>query len=86
MASSGRVPLSEIWAMLGACAPMHTRKATKHYWRITIPDGQTYPNFPLGEHGARKDPEIQVGHIRKMARHLGILECAKQHIELLRAG
>jgi hypothetical protein len=85
MGSSGRVPLSEIWAMLDACAPGYGRKPTKHHWRVTA-NGQIFPALPLGEHGARKDPEIQVGHVRKMARHFGILECAKKHIELLRTG
>jgi len=31
-----------------------------------------YPNFP-------KHDQIEVGHIAKMARHFGILDCAKKH-------
>jgi hypothetical protein len=85
MSSSGRVSLSEIWAMLDECLPGNVRRATKHHWRITR-GKDIYPTFPLGEHGARKNPEIQVGHIRKMARYFGILECAKEKIELLRVG
>ncbi len=83
MSSSGRVPLSEVWAMLEKCLPGHTRRATKHHWRITRGQ-ETYPTFPLGEHGARKDPEIQVGHIRKLTRYFNISQCAKGQIELLR--
>jgi hypothetical protein len=81
MSSSGRVALSHVWAMLDACAAGHVKKASKHYWCIMYGE-KTYPAFPLGEHGARKDPEIQVGHIKRMARYLGILDCAKKHIDL----
>ena len=68
--------------MLDGCAKGHARKQTKHHWRIMYGD-RTYHDFPLGEHGARKDPDIQIGHIKKMARHLGILECAKKRIQAL---
>ena len=68
--------------MLEHCAPGHTKKATDHHWRIAY-DQKLYPAFPLGPHGARKNPEIQVGHVRKMARFLGILACAKQQLPQL---
>ena len=38
--------------------------------------GQTYPAFPKGGHGAT-NPPIQVRHVRKMARFLGILDCVQ---------
>jgi hypothetical protein len=83
VASSGTVPLQDVWDMLGACAPGHTKKATKHNW-VVYYNGLTYHRLPLGEHGSRNNPGIQIGHVKSMARHLGILECAKQHIERLR--
>lgn len=39
-----------------------------------------FRNLPLGEHGARKNPEIQIGFVRSLARHFEILECARRHI------
>ncbi len=83
MPGFGRVPLNDVWSMLDACAPGHQRRERTHNWWILYGD-RDYPQFPKGEHGARKNPEIEIGHIKKMARHLGILECAKQVIEGLK--
>jgi len=83
VSSSGTIALGDVWAMLDHCAPGHTRKERTHNWSVTF-GSNTYPRLPVGEHGARKNPEIQVGHIKTMARHLGILECAKTQIERLR--
>lgn len=83
MSSLGTIALSAIWAMLDHCAPGHTRKARKHNW-VVMYAGLTYPRLPVGEHGARRDPEIQIGHVRNMARHFGIMECAKGQLEQLR--
>lgn len=77
MGSNGTIPLKKIWSMLDVCAPGHVRKETTHYWRITY-EGRVYPNFPLGPHGRRKNPRIEVGHIKKMANHLGIRDCASR--------
>jgi hypothetical protein len=76
MGSFGQIPLNEIWAALEKCAPGHTKKGSDHYYCIKYGE-QTYPSFPKGEHG-KSNPLIEVGHIRKMARHLGILECVKE--------
>jgi hypothetical protein len=83
MSSSGTIPLQAIWAMLDHCAPGHTRLARVHNWVITF-GKKCYPSLPLGPHGARKNPSIQVGHVRKMCRALDILDCAKTQIELLK--
>lgn len=72
-----------VWAMLDHCAPGHIRTAKKHNWIVRF-RGKTYSRFPLGEHGARKDPDIQIGHVRNLARHLGIVDCAREQIEQLR--
>jgi hypothetical protein len=68
--------------MLNVCAP-GARVIAKLHRNWVLYNGLTYRNLPLGEHGSRKNPEIQIGHVRKMARHLGILPCAKEHIPLL---
>ncbi len=83
MSSSGTVPLSAIWAMLALCAPGYTKQQKNHNWIIRYKD-RTYPRLPLGPHGKRVNPDIQIGHVKTMVRHLGIEECAKQHIAALR--
>jgi hypothetical protein len=79
----GTVPLNDVWAMLKECAPGYTKRARTHNW-VVMYQGHTYPRMPVGEHGTRTNPEIQIGHVRNMCNLFGILECAKKHIELLR--
>jgi hypothetical protein len=82
MPGFGRVPLNDVWAMLKACAPGLKATERTHNWCLYFGD-RTYPSFPKGEHG-KTNPEIEVGHIKRMARFFGILECAKKHIEALK--
>jgi hypothetical protein len=69
--------------MLDHCAPGHSRKQRTHNWVVSY-RASTFPNLPVGEHGQRKNPEIQVGHVKAMVRQLGIADCAKTQIERLR--
>jgi hypothetical protein len=62
--------------MLEICAPGYARKLREHNWLVTW-NGRSFPNLP-------KYPEIQIGHVRKMARSLGIVECARQQLPQLR--
>ncbi|MCK6574569.1 hypothetical protein L6V77_26120 [Myxococcota bacterium] len=80
MGAGGEVALEEVWRMLEHCAPGHSRQATTHYWCVRF-NGITYPRLPLGNHGRRKFPAVQAGHVRAMARHLGFLDCARGFIE-----
>ena len=61
--------------MLDKCAPGWSWKPAPHFRRI-FANGRTYPTLP-------KADEIEVGHIRKMARHLGIADCAKKELPAL---
>jgi hypothetical protein len=80
MSSLGQIPLKDVWAMLAQCAPGHTIDThTHHYW-IRY-NGRLYPTFPKGEHG-KTNPPIQRGHVKRMARFLDILDCAKEHLSL----
>jgi hypothetical protein len=84
MSSFGRVRLSTIWSMLDACAPGNERKPGKHKWCVRY-GGKTFPSLPKGEHGAT-DPEIEIGHIKKMIRHLSVEpSCAATHIPGLKS-
>jgi hypothetical protein len=58
--------------MLDVCAPGWVWHPAPHFRRILAND-RTYPALP-------KNDDIEVGHIRKMARHLGILDCAKKEL------
>jgi len=73
---SALVGWKAIQQMLDACAPGWRWEKAPHFRRI-LANGRTYPSLP-------KHDEIEVGHIRKMARHLGIEDCARKHIEAMR--
>ena len=68
--------------MLDHCAPDYRKREGKHTWIVMVGD-RTYPTLPLGDHGPRTNPEIQVGHIRKMCNFFNILACAKTHLKTL---
>lgn len=66
--------------MLEACAPGCDIRETTHHYCIRY-GGRTYPAFPKGEHGRGRRAEIEIGHIRKMIRHLHIdKDCAKNEL------
>lgn len=77
---SGQISLKEIWSMLDACLPGHTRALHTHYYSIRF-QGRIYPTFPKGAHGL-SNPSIEKGHVRKLARFFGILACAKEHLDV----
>lgn len=66
--------------MLDACAPGARIEPRKHRNWVYYGQFPIFRNLPLGEHGARKNPEIQIGFVRSLARHFEILECARRHI------
>lgn len=58
--------------MLEHCAKGSDIRLATHS-RVVTYDGRTYRDLP-------KFKEIEIGHIRKMVRHLGInKECAKKY-------
>ena len=83
MGSCGTVPLSSIWKMLADCALGYTKTETDHHWIIRYGEFE-HRGFPLGDHGRRKTPRIQIGHVRKLARKLDIQQCAAKHLAQLR--
>jgi len=83
MTSTGTVPLKAIWKMLDQCAPGWKKKKRDHNWAVFFGD-RSYPRLPLGKHGARHNPSIQIGHVRNMVRLFGIEPCAREQIPALR--
>jgi hypothetical protein len=60
----------DVLAMLAECAPgCRVELKTHNYFVYYI--GLTYPSLP-------KYDQIEAGHVKKMARALGIYECAKK--------
>ena len=68
---SASFAFADVIKMLRKCAPGHTIRLANHSRVITY-NNKVYPSLP-------KFPNVEVGHIRKMARHLGILPCAQKY-------
>jgi hypothetical protein len=66
--------------MLDACAPGARIEARKHRNWVYYGKYSIFRNLPMGEHGSRANPEIQIGWVRQLVRHFEIYECAKNHI------
>ena len=79
MTTSGTVKISKVWKMLRKCAEGHEVTEQPHSFRIDF-FGRTYWNFPRGKRKL-KDPEVEAGHIKKMARHLRLdFECVEKYL------
>jgi len=61
---------ADVVRMLDKCAPGYAIRLATHS-RVVTWNKSSYPSLP-------KADKIEVGHIRKMARHFGILDCAKK--------
>lgn len=81
MSCFGVVRLKQVLAMLEDCAPGFAIKQRPHNYCVTY-RGRSFPRLPRGAHGS-KNPEIETGHIKQMARQLGIEQCAKDHLPQL---
>jgi hypothetical protein len=81
MTSSGRVRLGAIFEMLDKCASGYSVRELTHQWRVTF-NGKPF-FLQLGKR-ARKSVnrrEIEIGHIRKMVRHLELdPDCVEKHL------
>jgi hypothetical protein len=75
--------MSAIRRMLKTCTGQDSVVPKLHHNWVTV-GSLTYRGFPKGKHGARKDPEIEIGHVRHMIRFLHINEdCAKKQLPML---
>jgi hypothetical protein len=66
---SAAISFADVVRMLDECAPGHEITLRNHFrfvrWR-----GVVFPTLP-------KHDNIEIGHIKKMARTFGVLDCAK---------
>jgi hypothetical protein len=67
-----------VWAALEKCAPDAIVKVKRHRKWITV-DNKTYHGFPRSGHGER-NPEVELGQVRKLGRFFDILDCMKRII------
>jgi hypothetical protein len=79
----GPIPWKSIKKMLDGCAPGWRYVDKKHKRWVYFGAGEPF-KLPLGPHGKRQHHDLQVGHVRALARHFDIIDCAKQHLEQLR--
>jgi hypothetical protein len=82
MPNTGTVKLKDIVQMLDACAPGARIEAKPHHnWVYCKGDLPPY-RLPRGKHGKRDNPDIETGHVKRMARYFGILDRAQEHLQL----
>ena len=83
MSGFGCVRLSAILKMLKSCAPGRIITEGKHKLVVRYND-LIYHNLQKGDHGEH-DPELQLGGIRQMVRHLKLdPKCVKRFLPQLR--
>jgi len=70
------IKLNKVKEMMKHCAPGYWSVEKEEYIQFHY-NGKAFWNFPRGKHGG-KNPQIEDGHIRKMARHLGVIECCNE--------
>jgi hypothetical protein len=78
----GQIPWKAVRKMLDVCEDGWRYEDKVHKRWLYYRGRRAF--LPLGKHGHRRNPEIEVGHIRGLVRQLGIDDCAKQELELLR--
>jgi len=59
----------DVLAVLAECAPGYKIELKTHNYFVYY-NKRTYPSLP-------KYDEVEAGHVKKMARSLGIYDCAK---------
>jgi hypothetical protein len=70
-----------VWRALEECAPGYSVEEKTHRKWI-FHNGKVYRGFPKGEHGTR-NPEVEIGHVRRLARFFEILCCLRTIVSQL---
>jgi hypothetical protein len=63
--------MKDVWDMLEECAPGYSREPKPHNWCVRYGD-KVYPSL------TKNHPSVPAGEVRKLARELGIVKCAKR--------
>ena len=81
---AGQIKWKKIKSMLNTCLTGWHCGEGDHYKCIYhVSRNEPYYNFPLGEHGPRKNVDIQKRHVRKLINHFDIKQCAKSQLPQL---
>ena len=75
-----QVVFRKVVAVLEKCAPGYKLKRLPHFIAVLYDNKTAY--LPKGGHGRTGNHQIEVGHVRKMARTLGIVECVQAYVRL----
>lgn len=75
-----QVAFKKVKKILKKCASGYELKQYPHYIAVLYQRKTAY--LPKGGHGRQGNHQIEVGHIRKMARTLDIEDCAKDFVRL----
>ena len=73
-----QVVFKKVVKMLEECARGYELRQYRHH--VAVLYQRKLALLPKGGHGRIGNHQIEVGHVRRMARTLGILECAKAYI------
>lgn len=73
-----QVVFKKVLKILNECARGYELRRHPHFIAVSYNGKTAY--LPKGGHGRKGDHEIEVGYVRRMARALGILECAKVYV------
>lgn len=88
MASFGIVRWKAFAEMLDACLGegnwYYEDRPRQAAERRYVYHGEAKAVLHLGQHGHRRNPDLQIGHVRTATRRLDIVDCAKKNIEQLR--
>lgn len=75
-----QVAFKKVVAVLEKCAPGYELKRTTHSIAVKYHNKTAF--LPKGGHGRAGNHQIEVGHVRKMARTLGIVDCAQAYVSM----
>jgi len=73
-----QVVFKRVVEILKKCACGYELKQHSHHLAVLYQGKTAY--LPKGGHGRTGNHQIEIGHVRKMARTLGIVDCARAYV------
>lgn len=73
-----QVVFKKVVTLLEDCAHGYDLRQDAHSIAVLYQGKTAY--LPKGGHGRKGNHQIEVGHVRKMARTLGIVDCAQAYV------